>query len=156
MPDDGIMEDVPQQARPIYETADHRSEEEKALILWEHHLKCDIVRTPTKAAVDGLCHRDNMLVGLVETKRRHYDMNHFADLEISKVKMDRAATMAEWMIVPAVLLIQWNDALGWVEIDKQSLTMLSTKASIGRDDRNDPMDKEVGYLIPISRFKVID
>lgn len=139
----------------IYETPEDREAEERALMLYAEKFGFNVLLTPTLSEIDGICHRGGMTIGLVEFKRRHNKSDKYPTLEISSMKLDHGVLTAEAMGVPASLLIEWDDTLGWWVFDRDRLSSTEKKPNIGRTDRADAKDIEQGYCIPMGEFRML-
>jgi len=143
--------------RPSYESVRDVEEERLAGRMLHVVTGWHAVKWPQYAAIDFCLIGDGVVRALAEFKaRRKYsssDMNSFtpAGLMVSKSKIDRGLEISRWQKVPLYLLVNLADGSFFSEIE--GAPALSGWG--GRDDRDDPLDNEDCYFIPMSDFRMI-
>jgi|688.fasta_scaffold541708_1 hypothetical protein len=138
--------------RPRYETPYDRGQQRRAISAFCEAFRCEATATPELAAWDYDIVRDGRTVAVVEVKCRLCKHDTYPTYMIGLRKMERLREAASEEVA-AILLVAWQDRMGFVHAD----TAISTgmKAHGGRTDRGDPLDTEVVLHVPIDRFRMV-
>ena len=136
-------------SRPVYETAEDRSAEHRAMVKLGIHCNMEIDKLPQFDPFDFHLLKDGRPKAKVEVKVRSCTMDRYSTYMISKTKTRNAELYIRdgWV---CLLLVQWADKLG---VTRLGLDYEERQG--GRIDRGDPKDMETVSLIPIDRFVVI-
>ena len=142
--------------RPRYETEEDRERENGVAHRFEQYYSS----TKTKVRFEKLefGHRadyiiidDDLPVMYVEIKNRTCTSQQYDTYTISKNKLLSLSKLAESENVNAVLVVQWTDQAGYIDVDRY---LRSASDSVGgRYDRNDSHDEELMSNAPISLFQ---
>ena len=125
-------------------------------------------------------------IALIEVKQRKYKSNSFPTYKISKKKIDNIIRESYKDSIMSMLIVKWTDTVtsmiicnpfnqtdnyfnspmtddnfaifdNWCgDIDSYITRNKITTTTWGRTDRNDPMDIEAAYEIPMSLFRITD
>lgn len=125
-------------------------------------------------------------IALIEVKSRKYKSDSFPSYKISKKKIDNIIHESYKDEITSMLIVKWSDAItsvvicnpfdridnysngpvtdeglpifdNWCgDINSYILRNKITTTTWGRTDRNDPMDIESAYEIPMSFFRLIE
>jgi hypothetical protein len=135
--------------RPLYESNEDLDREWTAVFEFCEYSKTFPVKLPIGARADYLLCRKRDAVAVVEVKCRKNKRHTYPTYMLSKSKYDALCEYTE-MGLHAVLLVRWEDDIGYVSIPAEHEV-----ATGGRTDRNDPLDVEKVVLIDINKFKLI-
>lgn len=128
-------------ARPRYETAADRTRESKAAALFASHYKdLKVTKMEHGAFADFEIRKGVKLVGYMEVKTRRCPSTQYRTYHVSKMKLLTLQKTARKHGVRPVLLVQWSDKAGWIDVDTYLANATFTTG--GRWDRNDPHDVE--------------
>jgi hypothetical protein len=145
-------------SRPIYETEkDRQAEMEIAQEFVRAKWDCDIFKNPIQYRVDfALLKPGNVVFAWAEIKTRpKYRKGDFSTYLLSLEKVIRGKELARETGKPAFLIVQWTDALGWMDFEDIRPDEWVIEIG-GRSDRGDPQDQEPCLMIPIRFFKRAD
>ena len=125
-------------------------------------------------------------IDLIEVKQRNYKSKSFPTYKISKKKIDNIIRESYKDSIMSMLIVKWTDAVtsmvicnpfdqidnyfnspmtddnfaifdNWCgDINSYIIRNKITTTTWGRTDRNDPMDIEAAYEIPMSLFRITD
>jgi hypothetical protein len=139
--------------RPRYETTGDKARQRRTIGVFCEAFKCEAVPTPDLTGWDYEIHRDGKTVGLVEVKCRLCNHATYPTYMIGLRKMTDLRAEASRRAIPSILLVAWQDRIGFVHTD----TAIDTGfvAHGGRNDRDDPMDTEAVLHIPIDKFRYV-
>jgi len=138
--------------RELYESGHDRTKETAAVERFIHHFGggADYVKLPIQYKLDFAIVRDGRVTSFIEVKCRKNIISAYPTYIISLSKMV-AATQYKTAGISCILLVQWTDQMGWVQIpDNRWVTKVG-----GRKDRGDWQDVEPVVHIPIKEFKLI-
>ena len=138
--------------RPKYETFEDLSKETIAIkkFISSFGEPVDFVKLPIQYKMD-FCLIDNKTIKtFVEVKCRTNEKIAFSTYIISMSKVVVARSYSDFG-VNCILLVQWTDQMGWVDLSSKEW-----EAKIGgRKDRGDWQDIEPVVHIPISEFNTV-
>ena len=96
--------------------------------------------------------RDGKVVAIAEIKCRHIKSTQFKSYKVDATKLKTLHRIAESMDTLSILIVAMEDGVFWLAIN--DLTSFSwATADWERKDRNDPLDKDVCYVIPMFEFR---
>lgn len=137
--------------RKIYESLDHRVDEQDLFIEISTKMNCICITTPKLCAIDGLiCRLDGSLWCLAEIKIRANESNKYTTYLLSSEKHKNIIDISEKLKVPALLIVKFSDCVMATTLRDNYLT-----SSGGRIDRDDTKDIELCAYIPISEFRLV-
>ena len=137
--------------RPVYESPKDRGKEFDVLIAAAAAWGSEFAGTRTLSPCDYVMMKDGEVKALVEIKCRSNKLGKYPDYMISHEKVGKIQAAAQVMGCKPLLIVQFTDHLGWVDLSKTG-----GKVSFGgRKDRNDDADMEPCLFIPISQFSLI-
>jgi|LauGreDrversion2_5_1035112.scaffolds.fasta_scaffold39054_2 hypothetical protein len=138
--------------RPVYETLEDRAEQievaKKVAVAWD----CDVLCLPRLSRADYKLSRAGRTEAWAEHKRRRVPMEKYDTLILSRAKAEALRRLSELDDVPAVVFVQYDDALVWARLTERHMEK-TVKA--GRRDRGDPFDIEKCIEIPISEMRKV-
>ena len=151
---------------PLYETSDHRAEEEIMRQDIEKLWSCNLHKLPMKYSLDYVACRpdqdhqdDRNIVGFVEFKRRRIESAfqpsylNYPCYMLDVHKISSAQMLWNTFHKPSTLVVKFDDRTGWVKIaDNKPRFTNSQMIMAGRKDRNDPNDHQPYILIPMNQF----
>ena len=139
-------------ARPIYEKSSDRSAEEIAIKKFINSFdpEVEFFKLPIQYKMDFALVRNGQITALVEVKSRKNKKNAYPTYMISMSKLTSAASYKA-IGINCILLIQWSDQIGWIQMNHKEWTF---KVG-GRKDRNDWQDIEPVGHISVKNFKEI-
>ena len=136
--------------RPTYENASDRSAETVAVqkFIKSFGGEVDFIKLPMQYKMDFALTRNGVRTALVEVKCRRNKKHAYPTYMISMSKLVAAAGYRS-IGINCILLVQWADGMGWVQMSNEGWSVRVG----GRKDRNDWQDIEPVTHIPISEFK---
>jgi hypothetical protein len=135
--------------RPLYESQEDLANEKATIDRLAAHWRCVAVKLPIRYELDyGLC-RNGDLMAWAEVKCRKVPREKYPTYMVSLGKVLAGLELAERTNLPFLLIVQWTDALGWIQPSARAVQMG------GRRDRADCADVEPVVHIPIKDFKLI-
>ena len=138
-------------ARPIYETNLDIEAEEWVARKMSERWKCDRwERNPSKYPIDISFMRGDVIVGFAEIKCRNVRRADFKTYIISADKIMSGRNLAAATKVPCMLVVCWQDDIGWLDMNKAEPVFVGYG---GRLDRGDPQDVEPVIHYEISQFE---
>lgn len=138
--------------RPLYETEQHLTAERRLMSLVEDRCRVTIQKLPISYRLDAALFRHGALVALAEFKCRTCTREQYDDYILSVGKMLAARQLSDMLSVPVMLIVQWTDAVGWIDIGRASSRNCTWG---GRTDRRDNQDSELLIHLPIARFGLL-
>lgn len=139
-------------ARPLYETRQHLTAERGLVALVEQRCRVTSQKLPLSYRVDSALFRRGVLVALAEFKCRTCTREQYEDYIVSAGKVLMARQLSEMLSVPVMLIVQWTNAVGWIDIGKTSSRQCTWG---GRTDRKDSQDSELLIHLPIIEFGLL-
>lgn len=134
--------------RPTYETeADLRNERELVAALNELW-QTQSAKLPRSYGLDYTLTRGGRVAAFVEIKCRTIPSWTYDTYMVSLAKVLKARSLGNGVGVPAILLVRWNDSVGYVDLRTVDLQVEVG----GRTDRGDAQDIEPVCMIPIKQF----
>ena len=136
--------------RPTYENASDRSAETVAVqkFIKSFGGEVDFIKLPMQYKMDFALTRNGVITALVEVKCRRNKKHAYPTYMISMSKLVAAAGYRS-IGINCILLVQWADGMGWVQMSNEDWNVRVG----GRKDRNDWQDIEPVTHIPIREFK---
>ena len=145
---------------PINETPEDREREERAIRLYEEHLRRTVGPVTVHRAVpggkspcDAIVEIENYLMFL-EVKCRTIASTTYDTYIIDEDKMQNLQFMS--IKQTAGLLVHWTDRLGLFIMQGRTRPRDIYVAMAGRNDRGQKNDMEMCWHIPIRLFKTIE
>lgn len=111
----------------------------------------ELVRLNTLAGADYIIYRDGTATGLAEVKVRTNPRRQYPTYMISATKVYTLIAAAEVMKLIPLLVVKWQDGIGWIDLS----TAEGTIKFGGREDRGDSQDMEPCFFISVNDFKLI-
>lgn len=136
--------------RPVYETDADLLKEDRIKRTIEQKWKADLHKLPIKYHADFLALRDDTPVGLIEIKIRDNDSTKYPTYMLSLHKAVNCLATADIMNIPFVLVVFWNDMIGYIQVTDEYFKVVKMQES---NFRNDVGDIEPCIHIPINDFK---
>lgn len=140
--------------RPLYETEENIENELGVIPLLQKQWNCTILRTDKLSYRDFDLVRDGKVVAIAEFKKRTNTKATYPTYMLSSAKFQLITAAANRLKVPALLIVEWTDQIGYVALSKLKHGDFVVKAG-GRTDRNDPQDIEPVIYINLGLFKEI-
>jgi hypothetical protein len=139
--------------RPKYETSTDLKKEKMAVQTFVDSFGEDvqIAKLPLQYRMDFCLVKDGVVLNFVEVKCRSNKMSAYSTYIISTSKIVAARSYYD-INISCILLVDWSDKMGWVELSKNDWP---SKIG-GRKDRGDWQDIEPVTHIPLSEFKVVE
>lgn len=100
----------------IYENAEDRLNQDISVRRLCEAWRCDIVQTHTLAGADFLIVRQGVCKAVAEFKRRQCAQHQYPTLTIDESKIDKLVLAGKILHVPSLVIIQWNDVLGYARL----------------------------------------
>ena len=135
--------------RPVYEGAEDRERQAAVARVLEGAWRCQLVDMPKLSSVDYVAICDGSLRALVEIKCRKIASSAYPDYLLSDAKARCMERIAESLRIRPILVVQWSDMIGCVDI--ASAPYRADEG--GRKDRADVTDIERCRFYPITSFK---
>ena len=135
--------------RPLYETSKDITNELRAIkrIVGDR----EIYKLHPKYGPDFCVIKDGIITSWVEVKCRTFASTKFDTTMIDVSKMTKSFFLSEKTGKPFILIVEWTDKIGYFVI--KTLENIEIRLG-GRKDRNDPLDIEPYYYIPVTWFKL--
>ena len=134
----------------LYENQGHLDDESAIVATICEWSDTDAYKLPMKNRLDYVLYRGRKISSLLEVKRRHCDMRRYPDFMIAANKVMYARQISEYFGLKCFLAVQWNDALGLVNMKQHKRIWLN-----GRKDRADADDIELQAYYDIDDFQII-
>ena len=137
--------------RPQYESQLDRQNEQivaKAL----QGLGYDLTKLPPHYRLDYVLMQDGRPKAFIEVKARTFNMQKYPTALVNLHKVIAARQLSFETDLPAYMVVLYKDALARISFAEEfELGFLAN----GRNDRDDPMDRDLVCHFPISRFTVV-
>ena len=137
--------------RPVYETQENRSQEERVMQAFSLAYNVQLVRLNSLAGADYIVYRDGTATALAEVKVRKNPRGQYPTYMISATKVYTMIAASEVMKLTPLLVVKWLDSIGWINL----ATAKGTIKFGGREDRGDSQDMEPCLFIPTIDFTKI-
>ena len=135
-------------ARPIYETAQDRDNEEEIAKHIAERYNAKAIKAKRLYGLDWFFEREGYVVGMVEIKARKCASSDYATYMISADKIARIRMLSSVSGIPSFLFVAWTDCMGYINLaDQPDFTAVG-----GRRDRGDDQDVEALLHYQIDRF----
>jgi len=135
--------------RPYYENNVTLDAERKAITRYAEAWGCDVRKLPVRYNVDYAIMNKDGIFAWAEIKCRNVDVNTYPTLMISAGKIWAGLRMSQISGIPFMLVIEWRDAIGSLEVLKEHVFYVRIS---GRQDRNDWQDMEPMIFFPTVIF----
>lgn len=137
--------------RPTYERQKDRDNEAALFLRLGKAWNCLVQKREMFSRLDCWAYRNGELKAAIEIKCRTNRMHQYPTYMISKAKYDYAVEEGARIRIPVLLVVQWSDALGYVDLTKVEVV----ESVGGRVDRGDSKDVESVVLIDTKLFRRI-
>lgn len=134
----------------IYENEQTLQTERKAISIVADKWATDVVKLPRRYSIDFALLRGDKVMAWVEFKSRKNTMGKFPTYIFGLYKYRNLLSMSETTGIPAFMIVEWQDAMGYVSIPTEHKIIFS-----GTVKRGDWEDMEPMVEIPIESFKII-
>ena len=134
----------------IYENEQTLQTERKAISLVADKWKAEVVKLPRRYSIDFALLRGKKVMAWVEFKSRKNTREKFPTYIFGLYKYRNLLSMSETTGIPAFMIVEWQDAMGYVSIPTKHDIIFS-----GTVKRGDWEDMEPMVEIPIESFKII-
>lgn len=136
--------------RPRYETERDRANERiVAEALRERGY--ELMKLNPTYRLDCAIIKDGQPRGFVEIKARTFGMNRFSTALINLHKVIAARQLSFETNLPSYMVVLYQDALARISFAED----FELGVFEGRNDRDDPMDRDLVAHFPISRFMIV-
>lgn len=137
-------------SRPVYESEQDLFRERQLAVKAERAWHCKMVKQHKFNQFDYAAARDGRVVAFIEMKVRSTPFLKYPTSIIFVSKLQAAQSMHMATGLPCILLVQWSDCAGFVDMLKQYPVKIG-----GRTDRNDLADIGVVAEIPTGDFTIL-
>lgn len=142
--------------RPIYERPEDRNQQAKAVTMLAQTTGTTAREMPELHFYDFDMIRDGKDVAIVEVKRRHIKRCEFSTFKIGTRKLNEVHDEAERRGIAGIILVQWDDALGYVSLARHPPSKWRVKQNDGRTVKTrDRFDIEPCSHADIGWFRVV-
>jgi hypothetical protein len=148
---EAVTGNKPSGYRPTYETPSDRARELEVLGRVARFLGADIKKLAPKHAMDAVAMRNGIAVGWIEVKTRTTRMGQYPTFYLSLGKVLAARALKDATGLPAIVAVQWTDALAYAPLDDVYPVIFT-----GRRDRGDSQDLEPQAEIALDKFSIIE
>jgi len=135
--------------RPLYETEETKEREQRLGDIVAQKWQCDLQKVSIKYSLDCLALRDDLPMAWVELRCRTNAMLQYPTYMISLAKVQGAKRLEEDTGLPAFLVVEWSDKIGYVNLAQVDWTL----GFGGMNEVRDWQDQEPVCLIPIDTFQ---
>jgi len=136
--------------RPRYESAhDRQNEQIVSDALRERGY--ELMKLNPTYRLDCAIIKDGVPVGFVEIKARTFEMNKFSTALVNLHKVMAARQLTFETNLPSYMVVLYKDALARISFAED----FELGVFRGRNDRDDPMDRDLMAHFPISRFMIV-
>ncbi len=139
-------------ARPRYETANDRLNEQGFASLIADRFGAAVHKLPVSYAVDYLVLPRRGGRVWVEYKRRRHTYGTYPDVVLSALKWWHGTSLATQTGAKFVFVVQWDDSIGYVQYDPQQPWIPELKWGGRTKATRDLADVEPVFHLPIKRF----
>jgi hypothetical protein len=136
-------------SRPMYENSATLEAERRAIMRYAKAWDYDVRKLPIRYNIDYAMMSQTKITAWAEVKCRNVDVNQYPSLMISAEKIWAGLRMAAISNIPFILIIEWLDVLGSLEVKKEHA--LDVRIA-GRKDRDDWQDMEPMIFFPTNNF----
>ena len=143
--------------RPIYETHEDRSYENRSKQIVESTWRCKIHSNPKFYEIDWSITRKDKVVGFAEFKRRNYSYNALERLGGYKISLHKFVNLKMYNQttgIPSSIIVSLHPCEIYYHLI--DLACNYDVGIWGRKDRNDSEDIEPSVTIPMSKFKKVE
>jgi len=142
--------------RPIYENEASLKDEAGTAFEIEKAWKVDLVKMPMKNKIDFLMkNKKGESRAFVEVKNRACKRHKYPTYMISLDKWVSGLNMGFYTNIPFILVVNWDDEIGFLDCRKVVKEKLAEVNMGGRADRGDAQDIEPVVHIPIYLFETL-
>ena len=134
--------------RPIYESETDLRNERQIIDGLNEAWRTQSSKLPRSYGLDYALTRGGRVTAFVEIKCRTIPSWTYDTYMISLAKVLKAKSLGNNVEVPALLVVRWNDMVGYVDLRPVALDVQMG----GRTDRGDAQDIEPVCMIPIKDF----
>jgi len=134
--------------RPIYESENDLRNERQIIGGLNRLWHTQATKLPRTYGLDYTLTRGGRVTAFVEIKCRTIPSWTYETYMISLAKVLRAKGLGNSVGVPALLVVRWNDVVGYIDLRPIALDVQVG----GRTDRGDAQDIEPVCMIPIKDF----
>ena len=106
--------------RQMFETAETKAREQRLGDIVAQKWRCDLQKVSIKYHLDCLAFRDDIPLAWVELRCRTNPMLQYPTYLISLAKVQGAKRLEEDTGLPAFLVVEWSDKIGYVNLAKLS------------------------------------
>jgi len=141
--------------RPIYESKEDLTNENKIKTVLEAKWSCELTKLPIKYHLDYAMLRDEKIVGFCEIKSPNYslaDFKRFGGFFISLDKFMSANKLNATTMLPCFIVLNALDGVWYASFHDAKLNAIKIK---GRKDRNDWQDMEPCVVLDTDQFKLL-
>lgn len=138
--------------RKQYERRADRIAESIVGELMHDRWRVNLRKLPRSYQLDYVMLKRGKVVGFAEIKQRTTRMNEYDTYTVSLSKVHAGRMITLTTSLPCFLVVSWADAVGFVDMSKVEIKPLMWG---GRNDRNDPEDKEVMVHISTEDFEYL-
>ena len=137
---------------PIYETQEDYDAEQRVADIVAQKWLCEMQRNKKLSPFDFIAHRDGVPRAFIEMRKRHNPMHQYSSVMVSLTKIIAAKQHTEATGLPCFFVVEWTDAIGYVNFDCQKYLRISGK---GWNRRNPPDEVEVIEYISNDQFQIL-
>lgn len=138
-------------SRQMYENEQTKARERSLGEVVEQKWNCELYKVSIKYRLDCLAMRGDAAVAWVELRCRENTKDRYPTLMISLAKVQGAISLANDTKLPALLVVEWTDCIGFVDLAAVEFTL----GFGGRNQMRDWQDKEPVCYIDIKHFKTL-
>lgn len=138
-------------SRPIYETKQTLSTEERLIKLIAESFNAKPVKLGMKYKVDYAMTRSGRIEGWIELKKRSFNFDQYEEYMLSLDKYMTAKRLSQDTGKPCILVVEFNDKILFADLAEIEFRL----GMGGRKDRGDPEDYEPCCWIALSQFKLL-
>jgi len=135
---------------PTYETDTDRVNEQAVRSLLEKKHGLLLHKIKPIYGLDFAGFKDGKLTHFIEVKCRTFEKEKYETTVINAHKVLAAGRLIRTFERKAILVVRWTDFTGWCPFEEVGLWDMGMG---GRNDRNDPNDRDLMVYIPNVRFK---
>lgn len=138
--------------RPFYEGSSDRAAEDSIADRFAALRGRRQFRFPVGATVDRVLVDDaGVITALLEIKSRRTPMGMYSDYNVSEERMNLYRLTAARLNLPALLVVQWADRCGYLDVRRAPFQKLAIG---GRTDRGDKRDIEPMVHYGLDAFSI--
>jgi hypothetical protein len=139
--------------RPLYETKEHLTVEQKIADRLTQRVKCEVLKLPIRYHLDYALQRDAQIIAFAEIKTTKYELSvhkSYGGFKMSFAKWIAAEQMCRLGRVSFILLVGFPEGIRYLRtntFEHEGLVWW------GRKDRSDAQDMEPAVILSIDRFQ---